>query len=57
MLRGLVCNKEKLFHTKVEMITHSVHTFRNCSVVHDLSTSKIKRAGKKQILKLKQQQL
>ena len=37
MLRGLVCNKEKLFHTKVEMITHSVHTFRNCSVVHDLS--------------------
>ena len=40
MLRGLVCNKEKLFHTKVEMITHSVHTFRNCSVVHDLSTSK-----------------
>ena len=35
-----MCNKEKLFHTRVEMITHSVNMFRNCSVVHDLSTSK-----------------
>ena len=35
-----VYNKEKLFHTEVEMITHSVNMFRNCSVVHDLSTSK-----------------
>ena len=35
-----VYNKEKLFHTTVEMITHSVTMFWNCSVVHDLSTSK-----------------
>ena len=35
-----MCNKEKLFHTKVKMITRSVNMFRNYSVVHDLSTSK-----------------
>ena len=55
------------------MIAHSVNTFRNCSVVHDLSTSKdystilykcvltrgkkLNESEKKQILELKQQQL
>ena len=33
-------NQEKLFRTKVKMIAHSVNMFRNCSVLHDLSTSK-----------------
>ena len=33
-------NKEKLLHTKVEIITHSVNMFRNYSVVHDLLMSK-----------------
>ena len=55
------------------MKAHCVNTFRNCSVVHDLSTSKdystilykcvltrgkkLNESEKKQILELKQQQL
>ena len=33
-------NEKKLFRFKNEMMAHSVNMFRNCSVVHDLSTSK-----------------